>query len=205
MQREGPGPGAIGAKCRRSDFTLVLIQGPSQQPTELIQRKSPETCVTCVRCVCGLCVIRVCAHAHLSPCTAFRHIALTVGDRPPSSLTWAGQPGEESSAPGWAADTPNVGGLRQGQPGTPVQRRDLVQCRVPPHRRGVGRGSPGGVDSSGWTLQRDGWLRGVTEAAGGSSQTVQMDGWPGRMALTREHPLLGGGRHPAQNVESADS
>lgn len=75
----------------------------------------------------------------------------------------------------------------------------------PLHRRGVGRGSPGGVDSSGWTLQRDGWLRGVTEAAGGSSQTVQMDGWPGRMALTREHPLLGGGRHPTQNVESADS
>lgn len=60
MQREGPGPGAIGAKCRRSDFTLVLIQGPSQQPTELIQRKSPETCVTCVRCVCGLCVMCVC-------------------------------------------------------------------------------------------------------------------------------------------------
>lgn len=35
MQREGPGPGATGAKCRRSDFTLVLIRGPSQQPTEL--------------------------------------------------------------------------------------------------------------------------------------------------------------------------
>lgn len=180
MQREGPGPGAIGAKCRRSDFTLVLIRGPSQQPTELIQRKSPETCVTCVRCVCGLCVIRVCARAHLSPCTAFRHIALTVGHRPPSSLTWAGQPGEESSAPGWAADTPNVGGLRQGRPGTPVQRRDLVQCRVPPGAPSQARGGAGltgrrgqqrldstegrlakGRDRGGWGQQpdcTDGWL-----------------------------------------------
>lgn len=65
---------------------------------------------------------RVCVHARVSLCVTFHVVSSAVFDLPPSSLTLARLPGEGKLKSQMDSRPASLGGLGEGQPGTPLQR-----------------------------------------------------------------------------------